>query len=138
MAETTAEARENEMAVDRRGRHRGALRRAQAPMVPPVDVYENDQGIIVLADMPGVPKDGLDIQVDKNVLTIKGKITGVASEEIKPLYAEFNGTGYQRQFTLGRDVDIDHINAKISAGVLRLFLPRVEAVKPRRIEVKAV
>jgi HSP20 family protein len=136
MADTVA--RENETAVERKARQKGISPRGQALMVPPVDIYENDEGIVVLADMPGVPKEGLDVQVDKNVLTIKGKITDVASEGIKPLYAEFDGTGYQRQFTLGRDVDIDRINAKMSAGVLRLFLPRAEAVKPRRIEVKAV
>jgi len=87
--------------------------------------------------MPGVSKDGLDIHVDKNTLTIRGAIAGIVPKDVKPLYAEFDGRGYQRVFTLGPDVDVNNIRAVMSGGVLKLVLPKTEAVKPRRIEVKA-
>ncbi len=105
-------------------------------IVPPVDVYENNEGIILLADMPGVPKENLDVLVDKDVLTIKGKIAKVVPDNLKPLYAEFGAAEYERAFTLGADVDVSKIDAKISKGVLRLFLPKIEEVKPRKIEIQ--
>jgi len=109
----------------------------QAALVPPVDIYENEQGIILLADMPGVAKDALDIQVDKDVLTINGSIAQAIPEDAKPLYVEFSGPGrYQRAFTIGPDVDIDKIEASMHAGVLKLVLPKAEHSKPHKIEVK--
>ncbi len=105
-------------------------------IVPPVDVYENSEGIILLADMPGVPKENLDVQVDKDVLTIKGKIAKVVPDNLKPLYAEFGAAEYERAFTLGADVDISKIDARISKGVLRLFLPKLEEVRPKKIEIQ--
>ncbi len=109
----------------------------KAALVPPVDIYENENGIVLLADMPGVSKDGLDIQVDKDVLTIKGAIAQQIPEDAKPLYVEFSGPGrYERAFTIGPDVDIDKIEASMKAGVVRLFLPKAEHSKPHKIEVK--
>ncbi|HID97926.1 MAG TPA: Hsp20/alpha crystallin family protein [Thermodesulfobacteriaceae bacterium] len=105
-------------------------------LVPPVDIYENDDGIILLADMPGITKDSLDIQIEKDVLTIRGTIESFVPEGIKPLYAEFTGGEYQRSFTLGPDLDVSRIEANMNAGVLRMVLPKAEAVKPRRIEIK--
>ena len=106
-------------------------------MVPPVDIYEREDGVILLADMPGVPKDKIDVQVDKNVLTIRGEIDEIVPEGIKPLYAEFNGKAYERAFTLSPDVDVSKIEAQMNSGVLRIFLPKAEDFKPRRIEVQA-
>ena len=109
----------------------------KAALIPPVDIYENDQGIILLADMPGVLKDALDIQVDKDILTIRGAIAQAIPDDAKPLYVEFSGPGmYERAFTLGPDVDIDKIGASMQAGVVKLVLPRAEHSKPRKIEVK--
>ncbi|WP_456434081.1 Hsp20/alpha crystallin family protein [Thermosulfuriphilus sp.] len=106
------------------------------PMVPSVDIYEDEEGIVLLADMPGVSKDGLELKIDKNVLHIRGEISQIAGEEVSPLYAEFVGKEYYRAFTLGPEVDQDKIQATMSGGVLRLFLPKVEAEKPRKIEIK--
>ncbi len=105
-------------------------------IVPPVDIYENNEGIILLADMPGVPKENLDVQVDKDVLTIKGKIAKIVPDNWKPIYSEFGAAEYERAFTLGADVDISKIDAKISKGVLRLFLPKAEEVKPKKIKIE--
>ncbi len=106
-------------------------------MVPPVDIYEKEDGVILLADMPGVPKDKIDVQVDKNVLTIRGEIGEIVPKDITPLYAEFNGKAYERAFTLSPDVDVSKIEAQMNAGVLKIFLPKAEDFKPRRIEVQA-
>ena len=112
-----------------------ATRRVR-PMVPPVDIYEDDEGIVLLADMPGVPKEKLELKIDKNVLHIRGEIAQIAGEDVTPLYAEFVGKEYYRAFTLGPEVEQDKIQASMSGGVLRLVLPKVEAEKPRKIEIK--
>ncbi len=131
-----SETRGTEMAVRQETTPEKAARSGVRPVVPPVDVYENDEGIVLLADMPGVAKDGIDIQVDKNILTIKGVIGDIVPKDIRPLYAEFGAKEYQRAFTLGPDVDVQKIEATMSAGVLKLFLPKAEEVKPKKIEVK--
>ncbi len=107
-------------------------------LVPPVDIYENEDGILLFADMPGVKKEDLNVEVDKGVLTITGDISYRGPAQGKKLYAEFKGSGYKRMFTLGPDVDSNKIEARMQAGVLRLFLPKSEASKPRKIEVKVV
>ncbi len=111
-------------------------RREEVTLVPPVDIYEDDEGITLLADMPGVMKEDLEIEVDKDVLTITGKVSTGLERGSKPLYEEFRGAEYKRVFTLGPDVDSSRIEARINRGVLRLFLPKLEEVKPRKIEVK--
>ncbi len=109
----------------------------KAALVPPVDIYEDDHGIILLADMPGVAKDALDIQIDKDVLTIRGDISQPIPEDAKPLYVEFSGPGsYERAFTIGPDVDVNKIEASMNAGVVKLVLPKAEHSKPHKIEVK--
>ncbi|NDY42044.1 Hsp20/alpha crystallin family protein [Dissulfurirhabdus thermomarina] len=110
---------------------------APAPLVPPVDVYEDHDAITLMADMPGVAKDDVDVRIDKDVLTLRGRIGDYVPEEARPLYAEFSGREYARSFTVGPEIDVDRIEAKMEAGVLRVTLPKVEAVKPRRIEVRA-
>ncbi len=105
-------------------------------LVPPVDICEEKEGIYLLADMPGVRKEDLDIQVDKGLLTIEGRVTPMKIDGAKELYREFPGGGYRRVFTLGPDVEPDRIEAKMHSGVLKLFLPKREAVRPKKIEVK--
>ena len=105
-------------------------------LVPPVDIYEDNEKIVLLADMPGVSKDGLDIQIEKNVLSINGKIENIVPEEAKPIYVEFGGNEYARSFTIGPEVDVNRIQANLNAGVLKLILPKAEEVKPKKIEVK--
>ncbi len=113
----------------------GTRRRVRA-MVPPVDIYETDEGIILVADMPGVTKDTLDINVEDNVLYIKGEIAETPGEDISPEYVEVRGREYFRAFTLGPEFDQDKIEATLSQGVLRLFIPKHEAEKPKKIEIK--
>ncbi len=113
-----------------------APRRRVRAMVPPVDIYETDDGLILLADMPGVDKDTLDLNVEDNVLYIRGRIAETPGEEVSPDYVEVRGREYFRAFTLGPEFDQDKIEATLQQGVLRLFIPKHEAERPRRIEIK--
>lgn len=112
-----------------------ARKRVKA-MVPPVDVYETDDGLILLADMPGVSKDTLDLKVEDNVLYLHGTIAETPGEEVSPEYVEVRGREYFRAFTLGPEFDRDKIEASFKQGTLRLFIPKHEAEKPRKIEIK--
>jgi len=103
-------------------------------IAPPVDIYETDDALTVVADLPGVDKDGVDIRVEDNVLTIKGKADYNPPENI--LLGEFNLQGYYRQFQLTDEVDQSRISAESKNGVLAIRLPKAERSKPRQIKVK--
>ncbi len=131
-----AKVKGQEMAVKTEGGTPQEQQRLRPVVVtPPVDIYELEDGVVLFADMPGVPKENLDVQVDKNVLTIKGEISDIVPSDISPLYVEFNGKAYERAFTLGPDVDVSKIEATMNAGVLKIFLPKSEEVRPKKIEV---
>jgi HSP20 family molecular chaperone IbpA len=93
---------------------------------PAVDVLESDDGLVLLADLPGVGEEGLDIRIDNQMLTLNGR------REL-PGGSEF--LEYQRRFQVPRDIDSSAINAVLENGVLRVTLPKAEAYKPRRIPV---
>ena len=106
-------------------------------IVPRVDVIEDKAGITVLADMPGVPKDGLDIQVEGTSLTLEGAIRLETPQGLDAAFAEVRASRYRRAFTLSRELDSSAIDAQLSNGVLRLRIPKVAEAQPRRIEVRA-
>jgi HSP20 family protein len=101
---------------------------------PAVDIHEIEDGLVVLADMPGLDKTAIDVAVDNNLLTIKGHVTANGNGDM--IHREFQNRSYYRQFTLGNKIDQTKINAEYQFGVLRLTLPFAEEVKPRKIEVK--
>jgi len=101
---------------------------------PPVDIYEGAEGLTVVADLPGVSRDGLDIEVKDNVLTIQGRIR--QPNAASPIYREFELFSYFRQFELSDSVDVGKISADLKNGVLTLQLPKAEQAKPKRIEVQ--
>ena len=103
---------------------------------PDVDIYSTDEGITVLADVPGVTADGLDIDLREGVLTLIGKVPAVDGG-LRPVRGEYRVGGYLRRFTLSDDVDADGIEASLDAGVLTLTLPKAEKAKPRKIQVRA-
>jgi HSP20 family protein len=115
---------------------KGEPTRERNVYTPAVDIMERKDDIVLLADMPGVDETSVDITLEKNVLTIYGKV----AEEIPDgytLYLSEYGTGdYQRVFTLTEEVDRDKIQATLKNGVLRLVLPKAEAVRMRKITVK--
>lgn len=109
-------------------------RSQQRYIAPPVDIYETPEALVVLADLPGVSKEDLDVRVDKNLLTIHGTVShGVHGDLI---YREYELVNYFRQFELTNNVDQSRISAELRHGVLTLSLPKAEEAKPKRIEVR--
>jgi HSP20 family molecular chaperone IbpA len=104
---------------------------------PDVDIFESDKDITLLADIPGVTPENLNIDLRENTLTIIGEVPAYKGAEEQELITEYETGKYYRQFSLSEVVDQNKIDAKMSEGVLRLRLPKVEKAKPRRIEVKA-
>lgn len=105
-------------------------------LVPRVDVLEDAAGITLLADLPGVGKDGLDLKVEGTSLTLEGRIQLDTPQNLDALFAEVRASRYRRAFTLSRELDSTAIDAQLRDGVLRLRIPKVAAAQPRRIEVR--
>jgi len=103
-------------------------------IAPPVDIYETDDALMVVVDLPGVDKNEVDVRVEDSVLTIKGKSDYTQLANI--LLGEFNLQGYYRQFQLSDEVDQDKISAESKNGVLTIRLPKAEKSKPRQIRVR--
>jgi HSP20 family molecular chaperone IbpA len=103
---------------------------------PAVDIFENDELITVLADMPGVKNEELHIDLRENVLTLTGGVTPLDKEEERPVLREYRSGTFFRQFTLSETIDQERIEATLRDGVLRLELPKVQAAVPRQIPVK--
>lgn len=115
----------------------GMIERQQdlAIVAPIVDIYENDDEILLYADMPGVSKDKIVVNVDNGTLEISGirnlEVTGATS------WAEFGNVEYRRVFSVPQSIDVAAVNAKLKDGTLQLHLPKAEAAKPRTIEIKS-
>lgn len=107
----------------------------QQALVPAVDIVENDAGITLLADMPGVSKERLNIRVDGENLTIEGAAEVQVPEQIELLHSELRTPFFRRSFTLSRELDSAKIEASLRDGVLRMHIPKAEEARPRRIEV---
>jgi HSP20 family molecular chaperone IbpA len=104
--------------------------------LPAVDVYEDDAGITLLADMPGVPRDQLELKVEGDALSIEGGVRALAPEGLEAVYAEVRVPRYRRTFTLSRELDSARIDASLKDGVLTLRIPKQAHAQPRRIEVR--
>ncbi len=103
-------------------------------VAPPVDIYETRDGLVVLADVPGVAQETLDVRVDHNVLTIRGHARHGVPGEVT--YREYELVNFFRQFELSDTVDQSHITADLKSGVLTLHLPKASEAKPRQIAVQ--
>ena len=108
-----------------------------APMLPPVDILEDAERITLRADMPGVSRETLSIDVDNDTLTIEGAVSLGEAAQMKDVYAEIRVAQYRRSFVLGRDLDKERIDARLANGVLTLEIPKLEQARPRRISVQA-
>jgi len=104
---------------------------------PDVDIIERKDDIVLIADMAGVDETSVDITVEKNVLSIYGKVEPEIPEKLRLAYAEYGLGDYQRVFTLSGEIDRERIQATVKNGILKLVMPKAEAVKTRKIEVKA-
>jgi HSP20 family molecular chaperone IbpA len=103
---------------------------------PSVDIFENDNSITLLADMPGVKAPALSIDLRESVLTLTGHITAPEHENESDVLREYHPGTFFRQFTLAETIDQSKIDAKLTDGVLRLELPKVEKARPRQITVR--
>jgi HSP20 family protein len=103
--------------------------------VPATDIFETDQALTVVLEMPGVSKDSLDISVENDVITISGQIDFAKYEGLQPLYTEYNIGNYSRSFQLSSKIEQEGIAAELKDGVMTLVLPKAEKAKPRRISL---
>jgi HSP20 family protein len=103
--------------------------------MPTADIYETEDALTVVLEMPGVSKDNVDVSVENGVLTIEGRIDFKKYEDLQPVYGEYNVGPYRRSFRISSQVDQDKITAEMRDGVITLTLPRAEEAKPRRIAV---
>ncbi len=103
-------------------------------VTPRADVWASDEGSTILLDLPGVAADGLDLHVDGNSLVIRAR-SSTPPVEGEPLQIEWSPTHFHRTFRLAQEADASRIEASVERGVLRVFVPRAEAAKPRRIPV---
>ncbi|MGD8630139.1 MAG: Hsp20/alpha crystallin family protein [Gammaproteobacteria bacterium] len=112
-------------------------RTADVYLRPAVDIYEEDSGITLKADLPGVSRDRLDVQVDGNALVIEGQTAIDMPADMDALYADVSTTRFHRQFTLSNELEMERISAEMKDGVLTLHLPRRAELQPRKITVNA-
>jgi len=103
--------------------------------VPSADIYETQDALTVILEMPGVEKSNVDVRVEDGVLSVLGKLDLSKYQGLQPLYVEYNVGHYSRSFQLSSKVDQSKIAAELKDGVLSLTLPKVEQAKPRTIEV---
>jgi HSP20 family protein len=110
--------------------------REEPALLPPVDVIEDATGITVYADLPGVPKDRLNVRVEGETLLIDAELALAVPEGMEASHAEVQRTRYRRAFTLSRELDPEKVAAELSQGVLRVRIPKAEHAQPRRIAVQ--
>lgn len=129
---------EESRAIQVQQEQRPAVRetRSRRVFAPAVDIVETNDDILVLADMPGVRQDDLEVILEKNVLTIRGTVQMPHMQDYDLEYAEYEGGDYERVFTLADDIDRDKIEAEMKHGVLHLRLPKAGPARIRRIPVK--
>jgi len=104
--------------------------------LPTTDIFETDDALTVILEMPGADRDNIDVSVENGVLTVEGKINFKKYEGLQPVYSEYNVGPYRRSFRISSRIDQDKIRAEMSDGVITLVLPKAEEAKPRKIEVK--
>jgi len=103
---------------------------------PRSDIYELDDQIVIVADVPGVDEKSLDVTLEKNVLTINALVDPVVPQGYSLNLAEYEAGDYQRSFRLSNEIDREHIQASVKDGVLRLYLPKAKEALMRKISVK--
>ena len=113
----------------------GTEQEQQRAVLPAVDIFEDAGGITLLADMPGVPKDQLELKIEGDALLIEGGVQALTPEGQEAVYAEVRVPRYRRSFTLSRELDTARIEANLKDGVLTLRIPKQAHAQPRRIAV---
>lgn len=130
MADTTVAKRDDEKSLQ----SREETRANEQYIKPAVDIFETDDGLTLIADIPGAAKNTMDISVEKGILTLNAPVS--VSMPGRSLYTEFEFAHYYRQFSIPETLDHERAKAEFCDGVLTLKVPTAEAAKPRKIEVK--
>ena len=123
-------------AMQTQGQPQQANARTAPALLPPVDIFEDASGITLLADLPGVGREDLQIGVDGRQLTIEAPLKLGEASSLSALYAEVRANHFRRSFELSADLDTGKIDAGLRDGVLTLRIPKLEQAKPRRIDVR--
>lgn len=110
---------------------------AEAPIRPPVDIWEDKDGITLCADMPGVSRDRLNLRIDGNNLIVEGQVRFELPENAEALYADVRSSLYRRTFSLSGELETGKIEASLKDGVLTVRIPKRAELRPRKIEVQA-
>ena len=105
-------------------------------VLPRVDVFEDASGITLLADLPGVPRDKLELKVEGDTLLVEGTVQPLTPDGLEAIYAEVRIPRFRRSFTLSRELDTQRIDANLKDGVLTLRIPKQAQAQPRRITVQ--
>ena len=103
--------------------------------IPYADIYETDEALAVVLEMPGVEKNYLNINVERDLLRVDGRIDFAKYKDMEPVYAEYNVGHYARSFSLGSAIDQENIGANLEDGVLTLTLPKAKHAQPRKIAI---
>lgn len=111
--------------------------RPEAALLPPVDVIEDASGITLFADLPGVPKDKLNLRLEADSLTIEGEVAIAMPQGMESSHAEVRLPRYRRSFTLSKELDCEKAAAEFKQGVLKLRIPKAEHAQPRKIPINA-
>jgi len=111
-------------------------REPSVALIPPADVFEDADGITLQLDMPGVSRDRLNLQTDKNSLVIEGNAQIDMPQGMAALYADVRSTFYRRSFVLSDELETEKTEANLKDGVLTVHIPKRSEVRPRRIEVR--
>jgi len=111
--------------------------RGTSGFVPTVDIIENGNELLLVADVPGAKADSVDIDYERGVLTIEARVEPRQAENADYLLREYGVGDFCRSFQIGEGIDAEKIHAEIANGVLTLHLPKTEALKPRKVEVRA-
>ena len=123
------------MAEIQENRRRDAQTAEQPALLPPVDVIEDAEGIVLYADLPGVPKERLNVHMDGEVLVIEGEMALEMPKDMEATHVEVGQPRYRRVFTLSRELDPQRMHAELKQGVLKVRIHKAEHAKPRRIQV---
>jgi len=133
----TTEPGRGNTATSQAARNESGDNASQRAVAPAVDIFEDAGGITLLADMPGVSRDKLEVRLDGDSLAIEGQVSIPTADDMRPLWAEVNVPRFRRSFTLSRELDAGRIEANLKDGVLNLRIPKQAHAQPRRIAVQA-
>jgi HSP20 family protein len=134
MASELMEAKKKEQVKERSSENM----RSGKVYVPRADIYETQEQLVILADMPGVKQEDVDITLEQNVLTIHGQVEVPSFDQFKLAYSEYGVGDYRRVFALSNEIDRDGIQATVKNGVLKLVLPKSKRAMPRKITVQSM